>query len=73
MFGRGQLELGTDTVQCQGESNGQAAAHRCLTKNTSDDDLENFAVCGGMRAEPAGTAGSGASTGAAVSESVERT
>jgi hypothetical protein len=24
MFGRGQLELGTDTVQCQGESNGQA-------------------------------------------------
>jgi len=25
MFGRGQLELGTDTVQCQGESNGQAA------------------------------------------------
>jgi hypothetical protein len=23
MFGRGQLELGTDTVQCQGESNGQ--------------------------------------------------
>src|SRR5580704_15678000 len=44
----------------------------CLTKNTSDDDLENFAVCGGMRAEPAGTAGSGASTGAAVSEPVER-
>jgi hypothetical protein len=25
MFGRGQLELGTDTVRCQGESNGQAA------------------------------------------------
>src|SRR5258708_37205166 len=82
MFGRGQLELGTDTVQCQGESNGQAEEPRdrsergcscgCLTKNTSDDDLENFAVCGGMRAWPAGTAGSGASTGAAGPESVER-
>ena len=24
MFGLGQLELGTDTVQSQGESNGQA-------------------------------------------------
>jgi hypothetical protein len=24
MFGQGQLELGTDTVQCQGESTGQA-------------------------------------------------
>src|SRR5258708_32168389 len=82
MFGRGQLELGTDTVQCQGESNGQAEEPRdrsergcscgCLTKNTSDDDLENFAVCGGMRAGPAGIAGSGAITGAAVPESVER-
>lgn len=26
MFGRGQLELGTDTVPCQCESNGQAEA-----------------------------------------------
>jgi hypothetical protein len=28
MFGRGQLELGTDTVQCQGESNGQGGKSR---------------------------------------------
>src|ERR1700747_2766988 len=83
MFGRGQLELGTDAVQWQCESNGQSEVPGdgcciadvdcgCLTKNTSDDDFENFAVCGGMRAGPAGTAGSGASTGAAVPESVER-
>jgi len=51
MFGRGQLELGTDTVRCPGESNGQGQKYRaidvearisncgcwcgCLTKNTS--------------------------------------
>jgi len=43
-----------------------------VDKDTSDDDLENFAVCGGVWARFADATGSGASTSAAVPEPFER-